>query len=201
MNAFIRGLRLGLVLQLSVGPVCLFILQTAIARGITAALNAVLAVTLVDACYILLASLGLGTCLKNAPVLQKKLRYCGAAVLFHFSCTNLFDALQPQFAPATVLLPQFSSFYAAILLTLSNPLTIIFWLGLLSAQVSQYQLTSKQLLAFAGGCISATLLFLSLVAFLGGRSTILLSALLQQIIQICIGLLLLFFAYRLIKTK
>jgi len=38
LNSFIRGLRLGIILQLSIGPVCLFILQTAIARGITEAL-------------------------------------------------------------------------------------------------------------------------------------------------------------------
>ena len=51
LNSFIRGLRLGIILQLSIGPVCLFILQTAIARGITEALKAVLAVVLVDAFY------------------------------------------------------------------------------------------------------------------------------------------------------
>lgn len=79
LNSFIRGLRLGIILQLSIGPVCLFILQTAIARGITEALKAVLAVVLVDAFYILLALYGLGTCLKNYPGIQKKLRYCGAA--------------------------------------------------------------------------------------------------------------------------
>ena len=60
LNSFIRGLRLGIILQLSIGPVCLFILQTAIARGITEALKAVLAVVLVDAFYILLALYGLG---------------------------------------------------------------------------------------------------------------------------------------------
>ena len=89
LNSFIRGLRLGIILQLSIGPVCLFILQTAIARGITEALKAVLAVVLVDAFYILLALYGLGTCLKNYPGIQKKLRYCGAAVLLYFAVTAL----------------------------------------------------------------------------------------------------------------
>lgn len=91
LNSFIRGLRLGIILQLSIGPVCLFILQTAIARGITEALKAVLAVVLVDAFYILLALYGLGTCLKNYPGIQKKLRYCGAAVLLYFAVTALAD--------------------------------------------------------------------------------------------------------------
>ena len=139
LNSFIRGLRLGIILQLSIGPVCLFILQTAIARGITEALKAVLAVVLVDAFYILLALYGLGTCLKNYPGIQKKLRYCGAAVLLYFAVTALADVFHPQVSTATIMLPQISSFYAAGLLTLSNPLTIIFWLGMLSAQVSQYR--------------------------------------------------------------
>lgn len=71
LNSFIRGLRLSIILQLSIGPVCLFILQTAIARGITEALKAVLAVVLVDAFYILLALYGLGTCLKIIRAYKK----------------------------------------------------------------------------------------------------------------------------------
>ena len=101
LNSFIRGLRLGIILQLSIGPVCLFILQTAIARGITEALKAVLAVVLVDAFYILLALYGLGTCLKNYPGIQKKLRYCGAAVLLYFAVTALADVFHPQISTAT----------------------------------------------------------------------------------------------------
>jgi threonine/homoserine/homoserine lactone efflux protein len=63
LNTFLGGLRLGIILQLSVGPVFLFVLQTAITRGITSALLAVTAVTLIDACYILLALLGIRTTL------------------------------------------------------------------------------------------------------------------------------------------
>ena len=106
LNSFIRGLRLGIILQLSIGPVCLFILQTAIARGITEALKAVLAVVLVDAFYILLALYGLGTCLKNYPGIQKKLRYCGAAVLLYFAVTALADVFHPQISTATIIQPQ-----------------------------------------------------------------------------------------------
>lgn len=65
LTAFAKGLRLGLLLQLSVGPVFIFVLQTAIARGIGDALAAVLAVTLVDAGYIILAFLGVGTWLNQ----------------------------------------------------------------------------------------------------------------------------------------
>ena len=109
LNSFIRGLHLGIILQLSIGPVCLFILQTAIARGITEALKAVLAVVLLDAFYILLALYGLGTCLKNYPGIQK-LRYCGAAVLLYFAVTALADVFHLQISTATIMLPQISSF-------------------------------------------------------------------------------------------
>lgn len=155
-------------------------------------MKAVLAVVLVDAFYILLALYGLGTCLKNYPGIQKKLRYCGAAVLLYFAVTALADIFHPQISTATIMPPQISSFYAAGLLTLSNPLTIIFWLGMLSAQVSQYRLNRQQLLSFTCGCISATFLFLCLLAFLGNSSAPLLSPSLQQLINICIGCLLIF---------
>lgn len=77
LTAFAKGLRLGLLLQLSVGPIFLFVLQTAIARGIADALAAVLAVTLVDAGYIILALLGVGTWLNQKQQLQTGLLLFG----------------------------------------------------------------------------------------------------------------------------
>ncbi len=47
-----RGFRFGALLQIAVGPVCLFIFQTAASSGFFAAEAAVLAVTLADSLYV-----------------------------------------------------------------------------------------------------------------------------------------------------
>lgn len=130
LTAFAKGLRLGLLLQLSVGPIFLFVLQTAIARGIADALAAVLAVTLVDAGYIILALLGVGTWLNQKQQLQTGLRYLGALVLLLFALQTFSSIFtMTQLAATDKIAPLSDSFTAAALLTLSNPLTIIFWLG------------------------------------------------------------------------
>ena len=195
LNTFLGGLRLGIILQLSVGPVFLFVLQTAIPRGIPSALLAVTAVTLIDACYILLALLGIGTWLQNNPLLQKRLRYLSALILLLFALQTFFPAMSlPQFFHGNATLT--NSFAAAAVLTLSNPLTIIFWLGILSAQLVKEQFTNLRLFIFCCGCISATFIVLSGTAFLCSKATLLLTPLLQQLLKTFISGFLMLMAYK-----
>ena len=197
LNTFLGGLRLGIILQLSVGPVFLFVLQTAITRGITSALLAVTAVTLIDACYILLALLGIGTWLQNNPLLQKRLRYLSALILLFFALQTFFPAVkQPHVLSFNGNAALTNSFAAAAVLTLSNPLTIIFWLGILSAQLVKEQFTNLRLFIFCCGCISATFIVLSSTAFLCSKATLLLTPLLQQLLKTLISGFLMLMAYR-----
>ena len=55
-----KGFRFGLLLQIAVGPICLFIFQTAAGSGFWIAEIGVLGVTIVDVFYILAAILGIG---------------------------------------------------------------------------------------------------------------------------------------------
>ena len=57
-HALRDGTRFGLLLQLAVGPVCLFVLRTGSEQGAGRGLVAVAGVSLVDALYIALAGLG-----------------------------------------------------------------------------------------------------------------------------------------------
>lgn len=202
LTAFAKGLRLGLLLQLSVGPVFIFVLQTAIARGIGDALAAVLAVTLVDAGYIILALLGVGTWLNQKQQLQTGLRYLGALVLLLFALQTFSSIFtMTQLAATDKIAPLSDSFTAAALLTLSNPLTIIFWLGILSAQATQQQFTCMQLVYFCGGCLSATFVFLSCIALAADKCAFLLTPALQQFINIALGLMLIIFACKMLRHK
>jgi len=49
----IKGFRFGMILQIAVGPLCLFIFQTAVTSGFFTAMIGVMGVALVDALYIL----------------------------------------------------------------------------------------------------------------------------------------------------
>ena len=58
MKKYFEGLKFGLLLQFAVGPMCLMVFNTAQNTGFFVAMSLVIAIALVDAFYILLASLG-----------------------------------------------------------------------------------------------------------------------------------------------
>ena len=58
MKKYIDGLKFGMLLQLSIGPMCLMVFNTAKNVGFTVAFTLVMAIALVDAFYISLACFG-----------------------------------------------------------------------------------------------------------------------------------------------
>ncbi|MBP1745267.1 MAG: hypothetical protein H6Q58_2245, partial [Firmicutes bacterium] len=76
-----KGFRFGMLLQVAVGPVCLFIFQTAASSGFASAEMGVLGVAIVDALFISAAILGIGALISRYPKAEKFLKYFGAAVL------------------------------------------------------------------------------------------------------------------------
>lgn len=57
LKLYLDGLKFGMLLQLAVGPMCLLVFNTAKNAGFWVALSLVLAITLVDAFYIILAAM------------------------------------------------------------------------------------------------------------------------------------------------
>lgn len=68
----IKGFRFGMILQLAVGPVCLFIFQTAVSSGALIAFLGVAGVSVVDAAFIIAAIFGLGAILNKKNEQIKK---------------------------------------------------------------------------------------------------------------------------------
>ena len=63
---FWKGFRFGLILQAAVGPVSVFIFQTAASFGIVSAEAAVMGVTIADLICVLAAIWGVGTLLEKS---------------------------------------------------------------------------------------------------------------------------------------
>ncbi len=195
---FIEGFRLGLLLQLAVGPVCLMVFNAAGNFGFRSALLAVLAVTLVDAFYIFLASMGLSILLRASKV-KAAVKLLGGAVLFLFGLDIIFGALEIPFLPQIKLFDTSGTsnvFLRALLLTASNPLSIVFWGGLFSTKVIEKNMDTKQLLLFGLGCISATFIFLNAIALAGSMMKVFLPKTALTFLNILVGMLLIVFALK-----
>ena len=167
MKSYFEGLRFGMLLQLAVGPMCLMVFNTAQRSGFLPAFSLVLAIALVDAFYIGLAALGAGSLLERERA-KKLVPLLGGAVLLLFGANIALGAFGRGFIPGLAVdAPAGSLFVQGLILTLSNPLTVVFWGSVLTAKIVEDGLKSRALTLFSGGAVSATLLFLTAVAALG----------------------------------
>ncbi len=193
-----QGLRFGMLLQLSIGPVFVLVLQTAVGGGFLAAEGAVLGAVLIDAVYIAAAIFGLGTFINRNKRVRRALQFVGAGVLILFGLITVLGAFGISVLPKLGLsnVQAGSAFVKGLLLTLSSPLTIVFWAGVFAAKMGEEQLEQSQAFLFGAGAVLSTLLFLTLVATLGGTLGAFVSGTLMDTLNVLVGLLLIGFGIR-----
>ncbi|MBY9081760.1 LysE family transporter [Paenibacillus sp. HN-1] len=198
----LRGFKFGLLLQLAVGPVCLFILRTASAKGFGSAEAAVLGVALIDGLYIVAALSGISH-LASRDKPKTWLCIPGAAVLVLFGADMLAGAAGHPLLPSLSVhhSTRGGSFVQALLLTAANPLTLLFWTGVFAAKTAEWKLDSGQRQLFGLGCLLSTVFFLTAVSLAGELIKPFMTPALTGVLNGLIGLLFLGFAWRLIRSS
>jgi threonine/homoserine/homoserine lactone efflux protein len=198
-----KGFRMGMLLQIAVGPICAYIFQTAAEAGFWAAETGVLGVALADALYIFAALLGLGALIDGKPALKRALKYGGAAVMLLFGVLMLLSTVFPDVLPGFKLTVKGAGvFVSAGLLTLSSPLTIVFWAGVFAQRAGEEGASRKGLALYGVGAVCSTLAFLSVVAALGGISRVFLPDIAIRIMNGAVALVLIGFGvYTAVKTE
>lgn len=192
-----------MMLQLAVGPPCILVFQIAANRGFLLGLCMVLAIALGDALFILLACLG-AAALLNKPGVKTVLKVIGSLVLVLFGADMVLSAFSLSFLPvftnASALSPD-NLFLQGFLLTLSNPLTILFWGGMFSTQVLQNNWNRPKLFLFAFGCVLSTVLALTFAAILGSVLKTFLPEKVITGLNVAVGIALIFFGIRMLLKK
>ena len=201
MKIFRNGLATGLVLQLAVGPVFFFIINIALQKSFFDGLAGVLAVTIVDYFYITLAIFGIGKLLENKKV-KKVFGIISSIILIIFGIFIIKEIVSSDISTSVITSSTnlLSSFVSVFLLTISSPMTIVFFTSIFTTKALEYNYTKKELLIFGFGTGLATFLFM-------GTSVVLFSLmkggvplLLIQILNIAVGCLLIGYGgIRLIK--
>ena len=131
-----KGFRFGMILQLAIGPMFLFVFQTSIAHGFWAGEMGVLGTAMVDSLEIILAIIGVGVILERSKRAERFLKIFGVAILLLYGIVSLLSAFQISILPSLNLQSLDRSgniLVQAVLLALSDPLTIVFWAGIFSA--------------------------------------------------------------------
>jgi len=198
MEHYLNGLKFGLLLQFAVGPVCLLVFSTAQNGGLLPALTLVSAVALVDAFYIFLAAAGVSRLLEKTGA-GRALKISSAAVLVLFGLNIVLSVFGRGFIPGFAVTADVGSvFLQGLVLTLSNPLTIVFWGGILTAEMTEKQYGRRDFPVFAAGLVSATVFFLSGVAALGTVLSEFIPPGAADVLNVAVGTAVAFFGVRIL---
>ena len=202
MKIFRNGLATGLVLQLAVWPVFFFITNLTLQGTIFNGLAGVLAVTIVDYFYITLAILGVGKLLENKKV-KKIFGIASSIVLVVFGLIIIKDITGGASSTTSIAsMTLISSFVSVFLLTISSPMTIVFFTSLFTAKALEYNYQKKELIIFGLGTGFATLLFMGLSTIIFSLIKGSIPVLLIQILNLAVGCLLIGYGgIRLVKSS
>lgn len=194
-----KGFKFGMLLQIAVGPICLFIFQTSTGLGFLSGMTGVLGVTIIDGLFILAAILGIGTLLNKYTNIKKPIQYFGAAVLIVFGFSNIVGVVGISIIPSMEFLTEQSMntvFLKTLMLTLSNPLTILFWAGVFSAKIVEDRMNKFDMYLFGLGALLSTFLFLTLISALGHYAYVFLSSSILDYLNIIVGIILIIFGLK-----
>ncbi|MFX3619319.1 MAG: LysE family transporter [Sporolactobacillus sp.] len=162
--AYLSGVMLGLMLQLSVGPVFFAILHLSIKKGFLEGIKMTCAVALVDAFYIGLSFTSMAALL-HIPNIETFISFFGMIVLIYFGITFIKNARSKS---NRAIAFEGNSFSYGIKITLINPLTLVFWSGTLGSLIAAHKLVGfVSTVSYALGCVTATFLFLGLTSLSG----------------------------------
>lgn len=149
MLNLIQNIILGLSLAAPVGPVNVEVIKRGLKHGFLPAFLVSLGAAAADTTYLLLIYFGLSNFI-NIPVVKLGIWVLGAIVLLnlgYLSVKEYFDKIDLQ-KPNTKV--SRNSFIAGYLIAISNPMTIVWWLGVFGAIIgSSIQDVSKSV-AFLG---------------------------------------------------
>jgi len=197
MMAYIKGLMLGMTLQLSVGPVFFALLHKAVKEGFAEGFKMSLGVALVDAVYIALSFTAVSGLMASNQGAEWLVRIAGAMVLCWFAFGYIKGAGRKETSSKESRLG--GSFIYGIKLTMINPLSIVFWTGTFGAVLASGMIpVGVGIVVYAAGCVSATIFFMTGASFMGSRVEGLLTPSVTKKLDRAVGVCLFLFASSLI---
>lgn len=201
MKRLLEGIKFGLLLQFAVGPICLFIFNEANNKGFLSAQSAVISVVIVDFLFVFLAIMGI-TSIFNSKKRIKQLKLFGSFILFLFGINIILNTINVN------LIPQFSksysysnSFLTGLILTGSNPLTILFWSGIFSIKLNNAKYKKYEVYQFGFGAVFATLIFLTIIAIMGTITSNYVPEKIIKMFNLIVGIVFIIFSIKLFINK
>lgn len=203
MTPLLNGMLTGLFLQLALGPVFFYIFGITVDSNYINSLSGILAVTIVDYIYIVLSLIGVGALLQKDKI-KKIFGSVSSVILMLFGLMMLYKGLvfiNDAGHAGSVAWTPVNSFTSCFILTVSSPLTIVFWTSVFSAKAIEKNYEKKHLVIFGIGTGLSTFLFLSLSMMILSLVKSTIPGLIVQILNCMVGFVLIYYGItRTIKT-
>lgn len=188
------------------GPNSIFVLTSSAKHGVKEGYKASLGVFLGDATLIFLAYVGVASLVRTSPMFFSVIKYAGAAYLFYLGSRILYSSLieKGRKTAEEIKVAKDHTFRKALLLSLTNPKTIIFYVSFFVQFVSpDYPNTAVPFFILGSILEAFSMLYLSVLIFSGAT----LASMLRQRYGLarlsngCIGTLFLAFGLKLAMTS
>jgi L-lysine exporter family protein LysE/ArgO len=170
--ALLRGVALGFVGGIPVGPVNAAVIDTALRKCVKRAIAIGMGGAFVDMIYSQLAVLGLGTLLNGVPGLSTLFLGVGGVVLVVLGARALSrpPLTDEPVAPVVARRALVSSFFTGVLITVLNPAVLVSWVLLAGTILAD--LTPLQALVAGLGIFIGTSLWFTMIAWLASRGRV-----------------------------
>jgi L-lysine exporter family protein LysE/ArgO len=171
--SLLRGLVLGFVCGIPVGPVNAAVIDTALRRCFRRALAIGLGGAFVDFAYSQIASAGLGTLMARVPGLDTAFMLVGGVVLVVFGVVSIQAPAVPiEAAPPPRFMKRalLAAFVTGVLMTVANPAALVSWVLLAGTVLAD--LSHRQALLAGVGIFFGTGLWFTIVAWLASKGRV-----------------------------
>lgn len=154
MNTVFRNIALGISLAAPIGPSGVAIIQNGLRQGFLRAFLTGLGVTMADATYLLVVFFGLSKFLE-IMVIKVSIWFLGALALLYFGYRSIRDAMSRIDLEGKVVVTARSPLLVGYIVNVSNPIAVVWWLGVFGSLLSETVIVGSRLEALA---ISSTIL-------------------------------------------
>ncbi len=203
MKTLFDGVLTGLFLQLALGPVFFYILGITVDSNFTNSLFAILAVTLADYIFIILSLYGIGKLLQKDKIktifgIFSSLILMIFGLMIFYKGFIFIDNVGPL---NSIEWTPLKSFTSCFILTISSPLTIVFWGSIFSAKAIEKKYGKRQLVIFGIGAGASTCLFLTFTMMMLSVFKSGIPNMIVQALNCIVGLVLIYYGIiRTVKT-
>ena len=200
IEIILNGLQLGIVLTFLVGPVFFTILQTSIERGFGRGVLVTLGVSASDTMYVAICYFGFARLMASSK-LQVYMAYIGGIILIGFGLYHLFvkSRAQPMSHLTSVMEKRLYRYVIkGFLINGMTPMVLFFWIGTVSIATINFGYSETgQFALFFASMLGTVLTTDILKAYLAGKLSRLVTPRALKIMNIVLGIVLIFFGVRL----